>query len=92
MLTDGFVYDWWALMGGWADVDGTDSSPAAGGKEGEDGKKVDRKPADTAKWVYELMREEDVRALPRSFDVLGRCYDSREFWETFGLTPLKARI
>ena len=80
MLTDGFVYDWWSLMAGWADVK-TDSSDA-----------VDAEPADTAKWVYELMREEDVRALPRTFEMLGRCYDTREFWETFGLAPLKARI
>jgi hypothetical protein len=45
-----------------------------------------------AGWVVELMREEGVRALPRSMEVLGRCYDTREFWEAFGLVPLKARI
>jgi len=38
------------------------------------------------------MEEEGVRALPRSMEALGRCYDSREFWKTFGLVPLKARI
>lgn len=93
MLTDGFVYDWWALMAGWADV-GSEGESAAGGEvEAAEGKRnVDRDPANTAKWVYELMQEEDVKALPRSSEVLGRCYDSREFWETFGLAPLKARI
>lgn len=79
MLTDGFVYDWWALMAGWADVR----------QEGGD---VDEEPSEFAKWVYELMEEEDVKALPRSMETLGRCYDSREFWRTFCLTPLKARI
>lgn len=78
MLTDGFVYDWWSLMAGWADVKQESS------KEEE--------PSDFAKWVYELMEEEGVKALPRSMEMLGRCYDSREFWRTFRLTPLKARI
>ena len=78
MLTDGFVYDWWALMAGWADV-----------KQEEDG---DREPSEFATWVYELMEEEGVKALPRSMETLGRCYDSREFWRTFGLAPLRARI
>jgi hypothetical protein len=41
-------------------------------------------PATHGKWVRELMREEGVRALPRDHGRLGRCLDSREFWETFG--------
>ena len=84
MLTDGFVYDWWSLFAGWADV------PQEGEKD-ED-RKVDREPSNFAQWVYELMVEEDKLALPRSMETLGRCYDSREFWQTFGLAPLKARI
>lgn len=79
MLTDGFVYDWWALFAGWADVKAED-------------KDVDGEPADTANWVYELMSEEGVCALPRSMEMLGRCYDSREFWRKLRLTPLRARI
>ncbi|KAF2863666.1 hypothetical protein K470DRAFT_268082 [Piedraia hortae CBS 480.64] len=74
MLTDGFVYDWWSLLVGWADV------------------KEDEKPTKQAKWVFELMVEHNVRALPRSMEALGRCYDSREFWNSFGLQPLRARI
>lgn len=77
MLTDGFVYDWWGLFAGWADVKN---------------EKDDPEPLDQAKWVYELMREENVKALPRSMEALGRCYDSREFWSTFGLAPVKARV
>ncbi|KAF4551291.1 Hypothetical protein D9617_14g077480 [Elsinoe fawcettii] len=75
MLTDGFVYDWWSLFAGWAEV-------------GSDGKE----PSKQSQWVYELMNESGVKALPRSMEELGRCYDTREFWKTFGLGPIKARI
>lgn len=76
MLTDGFVYDWWALFAKWGDV--------AEGKEGQ--------PTKQSQWVYELMREEGVKALPRDMETLGRCYDSREFWNTYGISPLKAGV
>lgn len=80
MITDGFVYDWWSLFAGWAD---------ANGSEDEGG---DSEPTEQARWVYELMQEEGVYALPRSMNALQRCYFGREFWDTFGLAPLKARI
>ncbi|KAK4186940.1 hypothetical protein QBC35DRAFT_436096 [Podospora australis] len=76
LLTDGFVYDWWSLLAGWSETD-----------SGED-----VEPTDQQKWVYELMVEEKVRALPRSMESLGRCYDSREFWASFGIAPLRARV
>lgn len=79
MLTDGLVYDWWELMLGWADNGSVDES-------------VDREPSRQAQWVYELMRQHDIRALPRSMQQLGRCYDSRDFWQTFALVPLKSRL
>ncbi|EIN10092.1 hypothetical protein PUNSTDRAFT_133857 [Punctularia strigosozonata HHB-11173 SS5] len=44
------------------------------------------------KWVFELMEETGVRALPRDPKHLGRALDSREFWVTFGLHPAKARL
>jgi hypothetical protein len=84
MLTDGFVYDWWALFAGWADKKKQGDAGAAGDK-------VDDMPSDQARWVYELMAEEKVWALPRSMNVLGRAYYS-DFWTTFGLAPLKARV
>ena len=78
MLTDGFVYDWWSLILGWG----------CGG--------IDDKDSDAhgphLQWVRELMQEEDIRALPRSMEQLGRCYDSRDFWEHVGLAPVRARI
>ncbi|UJO12476.1 uncharacterized protein CLAFUR5_00323 [Fulvia fulva] len=79
MLTDGFVYDWWSLFAGWAEGADEDEDPS-------------REPSQQARWVYELMSEDNVLALPRSMEMLGRCYDSREFWSTFKLAPLKARI
>lgn len=85
MLTDGFVYDWWALFVGWADRKASGDAEAAG-----DG--VDDMPSDQARWVLELMAEEKFWALPRSMEVLGRCYFGREFWDTFKLAPLKARV
>ncbi|KAH9847250.1 hypothetical protein C2E23DRAFT_742258 [Lenzites betulinus] len=51
---------------------------------GEEGKQ--------AHWVQELMREEGLRGLPRTPELIGRAMDSREFWETFGLEPVKGRL
>jgi hypothetical protein len=78
MLTDLMVYDWWALILGWA-----------GGAEGEDG---EEKMLPQLQWIQDLLAENDVKALPRSAELLGRCYDSREFWATFKIVPIKARI
>lgn len=87
MLTDGFVYDWWSLVMGWADVK-KEGQQESNGEEGA-GK---GEPTKQAKWVYELMIEEGVRGLPRSMEQLKRCYDTREFWSTFDLVPLKGRL
>lgn len=73
MVTDGWVYDWWGLLRGWAEGEGGEVSEQAG-------------------WVGELMGEVGVRALPRGVEVLGRGYDSREFWEVVGLVPLKGSV
>lgn len=78
ILTDGRVYDWWDLASAW----GTRPS------ESEDDE--DRGPQ--AAWIRELMDEQGVKALPRNIEVLGRALDSREFWKTFGLSPLMARL
>ncbi|KAJ6507687.1 hypothetical protein C8R47DRAFT_1099268 [Mycena vitilis] len=43
-------------------------------------------------WVRELLREENVRVLPRNTELLGRILDSRDFWDDFGLAPLKAML
>ncbi|KAG4438192.1 hypothetical protein IFR05_006316 [Cadophora sp. M221] len=79
MLTDLMVYDWWALILGFAgelDVENGNSERAE----------------KQMKWIGELMQEQGVRALPRDMETLGRSYDSREFWETFGIMPTRSRI
>ncbi len=78
-LTDGRVYDWWDLASAW----GTRKPDTPLEPDSCDPQ---------ARWVCELMREHDIRALPRNVELLGRALDSREFWETFGLNPLKPRL
>ena len=78
MLTDLFVYDWWALVLGWGEEVGDEEDEGA--------------EASLVEWVRELMVEEGVRALPREYERLGRCYDTREFWTRFGIAPVRARI
>ena len=73
------VYDWWALIldyGGRLDV--------------ENGN--DERAKKQCTWVLELMNEKDVKALPRSIEQLGRAYDTREFWTTFEVVPIHARV
>ena len=89
MLTDGFVYDWWSLLAGWADYHRESSSISKQPMRDPD---IDREPRDQAKWVYELMRETNTMALPRDMETLGRCYFGREFWDEFQLVPLKGKI
>lgn len=93
MLTDGLVYDWWELFVGWADQEEEQKQQQQqqGETNGEEEER-EKQPSKQAKWVSELMWEENVLALPRSMEVLGRCYDSRDFWHTFELAPLKARV
>jgi hypothetical protein len=79
MLTDLLVYDWWEVILGLA------------GEDDEEKESEDRENSQI-KWVGELMAEQDIKALPRSMEKLGRCYDSREFWTMFGLMPLRSRI
>lgn len=88
LLTDGRVYDWWDLASAWGSgpTSSTESDPTSTQSDPSE----DRGPQ--ASWVVSLMRETGVRALPRSNESLGRALDSREFWETFGLTPLKGRM
>jgi hypothetical protein len=79
MLTDLIVYDWWELILGFAaDRLSLDST--------------DLKATCQYTWIQELMAEKHVRALPRSMQELGRCYDSREFWATFNMVPIRSRV
>ncbi|KAF5384497.1 hypothetical protein D9757_006417 [Collybiopsis confluens] len=90
ILTDGRVYDWWDLASAWGSGPASSVTDTSATSSSVSLNPEDRGPQ--ASWVQELMREAGDRALPRSNDTLGRALDSREFWETFGLTPLKARM
>ncbi|GAA5971621.1 hypothetical protein JCM8115_005882 [Rhodotorula mucilaginosa] len=78
ILTDMHLVDWWDLASAHPDAPTTSSSPT-------------EPTPDRALWVRNLMRKHDVRALPRSAAELGRAIDAREFWDAFGLGPVKAR-
>jgi len=80
LLTDGRVYDWWDIASAW-------------GARRPDVPDLESNVLDPqARWVRELMRENDIGALPRNVELLSRALDSREFWETFELSLLKPRL
>lgn len=83
LLTDGRVYDWWDLASAWGEMESKEKPNI-----GEDGGRGPQ-----AKWVRELMSEFGIRALPRSVEQIGaRGMDSREFWNTFELEPVRGRL
>jgi nucleoside-diphosphate-sugar epimerase len=45
-----------------------------------------------SQWVQELMVEDGVITLPRPAERLGRRFDTRDFWSTFDLEPVRPRI
>ncbi|POV97726.1 hypothetical protein PSTT_14890 [Puccinia striiformis] len=73
ILTDQRVYDWWDLASAW-------------GESGTDNRDTQVTVGPQAQWVTELMSENNIKALPRSPIQLGRALDSRQFWDTFGLS------
>ena len=81
LLTDLRVYDWWDLASAWG----------TGGAESTIGSTEANPNGPQPLWVKELMKERGVRVLPRTPADMGRVLDSREFWDVFGLAPLKAR-
>lgn len=79
------ILDWWDLASAHPSAPtrpASSTSPSASESE---------KSPDRALWVRNLMRKHKVRALPRSPAELGRAIDAREFWDAFGLAPIKAR-
>ena len=90
LLTDTRVYDWWDLASAWGIEYATykpGSVEAAAEQVGGDGKKGPQ-----PRWVRELMKEHNVRALPRQPEQLGKALDSTEFWDTFKLEPVMGRL
>jgi hypothetical protein len=79
-LTDLRVIDWWDLASRYPHKVESEPRGGVGGTE---------ETPNSFTWVQELMTEHGVRALPRTPQELGRALDSREFWEEFGLMPIK---
>ncbi|KAF2023752.1 hypothetical protein EK21DRAFT_118474 [Setomelanomma holmii] len=82
IIADLRVYDWYDLI----------MSFSAMAEEGNESVQELETRLQFAKWVGELMVEEEVRALPREMRVLGRKLDSRGFWEYHGLWPRHKRL
>ncbi|EJD07147.1 uncharacterized protein FOMMEDRAFT_75974 [Fomitiporia mediterranea MF3/22] len=84
LLTDCRVYDWWDLASAWGEGStGTLSEVALSSPE-----VLGPQPG----WVRELMAEAGIHALPRPPSSFDRALDSREFWDTFGLSPIKTLL
>lgn len=79
LLSDMRVYDWWDLAAAWGQAGLVDPIP-------------DHPIGPQAHWVNQLLQEHNIRALPRPPEALGRAIDSREFWRTFQLSPVRARL
>lgn len=82
IIADLRVYDWYDLFM---------SFSALSKDEGLDIAEVERR-MECAKWVRELMDEENVKALPRDVGSLGRKLDSRGFWNYHGAYPKHQRL
>ncbi|KIV94259.1 hypothetical protein PV10_02042 [Exophiala mesophila] len=80
IIADGMSYDWWALAWEWTGETQELSADETVPQRSEDKLKY-------RQWVLDLMEENNVRALPRTPELLGRKMDSRAFWKAVGLLP-----
>lgn len=80
IVADLRVYDWYDLIMSFSAMTETDSVEATETAQ------------HFATWVGELMEEENIRALPREMDTLGRKLDSRGFWNYHGIWPRHKRL
>ncbi|KAI0466944.1 hypothetical protein F4859DRAFT_281800 [Xylaria cf. heliscus] len=84
IVCDMHVYDWWDLVQDWA-MQTLTSHEYVDETELESQREL-------LAWVGELMVSEDVRALPRDTDALGRRLDGRGFWYYMGIWPTQGRM
>jgi hypothetical protein len=89
IIADLRVYDWYDLIMSFSATTEEDGGSQASKQESEDDKAMRLQ---CAKWIGELMVEENIRALPRETSVLGRKLDSRGFWKHHGLWPRHQRL
>jgi nucleoside-diphosphate-sugar epimerase len=92
IVTDGRVYDWWELV--WDASHGLDKRAERGLLKGPNKIQDDLTISPAAEtsiyriWVQSLMRKQQVKALPRPAEMLGRALDGRAIWAALGITPL----
>ncbi|KAI1120854.1 hypothetical protein F5Y10DRAFT_114001 [Nemania abortiva] len=83
ILCDMHVYDWWDLVQDWAVQALADAATDAAECKRQN---------ELLEWVGELMVEEDVKALPRDSEAVGRRLDGRGFWHFMQIWPTQGRI
>lgn len=82
IIADLRVYDWYDLIMSFDSiVEGNENTPKGQSTEQQ-----------FAKWIFEIMEEEAIRALPRETGALGRKLDSRGFWQYHGIWPKHRRL
>lgn len=79
IIMDLRVYDWYDLFMTW----GAEAKENARVTMGEE----QAEKLDYVRWIGELMIDEDIKALPRDSEKLGRRLDGRAFWNTVGKWP-----
>lgn len=84
LLTDLHCYDWYDLVLDWC-------APAQD-EAVEMSDEQRKKEQELVQWVWECMLENDVKAIPRGPEKLGRVLDSREFWSTMKIVPSVGRL
>ncbi|EKM79012.1 hypothetical protein AGABI1DRAFT_75582 [Agaricus bisporus var. burnettii JB137-S8] len=98
ILSDNRVYDWWDLAYAWGSPESPGMVPRDPLKDHCSATSLaldkgrDSSGDNPPDWVKELMEEQGIRALPRDVETLGRALDSRDFWKTFKINPVKALL
>ncbi|RKF63841.1 hypothetical protein OnM2_022004 [Erysiphe neolycopersici] len=77
LITDLIIHDWWEIALGLGQSSSNDNQ---------------ERNEIYVQWISELMQEQNIKALPRTAEQLGRCLDSSDFWFTFGLMPKHINI
>ncbi|KEF63070.1 uncharacterized protein A1O9_01046 [Exophiala aquamarina CBS 119918] len=86
IVADGVSYDWWTLVWNWmGHIDSAETKEGGDGEPGEGNQQEEK--SRYRRWVLELMDEQNVKALPRDMELLGRKLDSRAFWRAIDIVP-----
>jgi hypothetical protein len=87
IITDLRVYDWYDLIMSFSAISAMTAEQQAAASEQDAALRLQFN-----KWVGELMLEENIRALPREMELLGRKLDARAFWKHHNIWPQHPRL